>query len=522
MPRLLARTILAAAVLAFAASHELCADVTLPALISDNMVLQQWTKASVWGTAEPGERVTVSVAGRRASAPAGSDGRWAVKLSSLKPGGPYEMTVSGKNTLVIKNVAVGEVWVGSGQSNMEWKVANSKDAAQEIAAANFPMLRMFSVGKKVTDEPQPDTSGKWEICTPQTAGGFSAVGYFFGRELHKELKAPVGIIHASWGGTPAQSWTPQADLEKTPELAPILEKWREELEKHPEAQARFEEKLAAWNAEAAKAKAEGKPAPRRPTAPRGPGHAWTPAGLYNGMIAPLLPCTIRGVIWYQGESNTENPREYRTLFPTLITAWRKAWGQGNFPFLFVQLANFMARQPEPSESRWAELREAQAMALKLPRTGMAVAIDIGDEKNMHPGNKQEVGRRLALVALSSVYGKKKVVSSGPVFAGMNVAGGKVRLNFNHAGAGLEDKDGPPLKGFAVAGEDRRFVWADAQIQGNAVVVESNGVPKPVAVRYGWADSPEADLYNKAGLPAVPFRTDAWERPGLSSPEPAAE
>jgi len=515
---LLAITLLATP---FAAS----ADVSLPTLFSDDMVLQQKTACPIWGSADPGERITVKLGGKTsASTTAGEDGKWMLKLDTSKVSGPLEMTVSGSNTITIQNVAIGEVWVCAGQSNMEFRLPRAKDAEQEIAAANFPKIRMFTVARKVSDAPARDIAGKWLVCDTQAVRDFSAVGYFFARELHEKLKAPVGIIHASWGGTVVEAWMPAAAFESEPELKSIPEKWRANLEEYPSAKAAYDQQLAAWNAEAERAKSAGQPVPQhRPREPRGPGDSETPSGLFNGMIAPLIPYSIRGVAWYQGESNTGKPKLYRKLFPAMIAEWRKTWGEGDFPFLFVQLPNFNPRHADPAESNWAELREAQATALKMPKTGMAVAIDLGDEHDIHPKNKQDVGHRLALVAETLVYGKKDVVSSGPVFSGMKIEGNKVKLSFKQVNGGLVDKDGPPLKGFQIAGANRGFVWADAKIEGDKVVVQSEKVPSPAAVRYAWADSPDCDLVNKAGLPAVPFRTDDWDAPqaaAAASPSPA--
>jgi sialate O-acetylesterase len=491
----------------------LFANVQLPSLISDNMVLQK-TGARVWGKADPGEKVAVRIADKKFTAEAGTDGKWSVRISGqiLKPGQNYEMSVAGKNELTVRNVAVGEVWVCSGQSNMEWSVANSLNSDDEIAAAKYPSIRLFTVARNATaEEPQEDCVGKWVVCSPETVGPFSAVGYYFARELNGKLKTPVGMIHSSWGGTPAQSWTPKEAMESAPELHPIIEAWQKAQADYPAAKEAYDNAAADWKKACEEARAAGKPLPPAPRAPEGANDSPArPCSLYNGMIAPLLPYTIKGAIWYQGESNASAAKLYRTLFPTLIASWRNAWGSPNLPFYYVQLANFMAKRPQPDNSNWALLREAQAMALKLKHTGMAVAIDIGEEKSIHPKNKQEVGRRLAALALCQTYAMEKVSCSGPVFSKMELEGDKARLTFIHADTGLVAKSGAPLKGFAIAGEDKVFHWADAQVKGQTVVVSSAEVPKPVAVRYAWADNPDADLQNKAGLPAAPFRTDDWE------------
>jgi len=496
------------------------ADIRLPAIIGDNMVLQAGGRVSLWGWASPNEEVNVSVSWRKVSWTIEADdtGKWIFQMAAPAVGGPYEMTFQGKNTITVKNILVGEVWVGSGQSNMQMTVRSSANAEQEIAGATDEQIRLFSVERKVAEKPQDDCKGKWVLCSPETVGDFSAVGYFFGRELRKELKVPVGIIHTSWGGTPAEAWTSPVALQENPNLEPILARYRQALAAYPQAAAKFKENLARWEENAQQAKAQDKKAPPRPTAPMGPDHPHSPSGLYNAMIAPLIPYTIRGAIWYQGESNAGRAYQYRDLFPTMIKSWWTAWEQEeSFPFLFVQLANFIANPKmtgtEPNDSTWAELREAQLMTLELPNTGMAVTVDIGDAKDIHPKNKQEVGKRLALWALANTYGKD-VVYSGPIYKSMVKQGNKIVLSFDHIGGGLVAQGGETLKGFAMAGADHKFVWADAKIEGDKIVVSCEKVPSPVAVRYAWADNPVCNLYNKAGLPASPFRTDTW--PGATT------
>ncbi|MBN1422671.1 MAG: sialate O-acetylesterase [Planctomycetes bacterium] len=488
------------------------ADVKLPSIIGEHMVLQAERPIPFWGWADAGEKVVVEAGGRRGETTAGADGRWKVVLEPIEAGGPITVAIQGKNAIRFQDVLVGDNWVCSGQSNMQFAVANSNDAQKEIAAANYPKIRLFSVERRVAHEPQTDCKGEWVVCTPQTVPGFSAVGYFFGRDLHKELGTPVGLIHTSWGGTPAESWTTRETLEANPLYAPLLKRWADIEKNYPEAKAKFDAAMAAWREAAEKAKAEGKAAPRRPGAPTGPDNPHNPSTLYNAMIAPIVPFGIGGAIWYQGESNAGRAYQYRTLFRDMIEDWRMVWGQGDFPFLFVQLANFMATKPEPVESEWAELREAQTMTLSLPRTGMALAIDIGEANDIHPRNKQEVGRRLALAGLAIGH-RKRVAYSGPRYGSMDVEGKQIRIQFRYAYEGLVAKGGEPLKGFAIAGKDRKFVWADARIDGRSVVVWSDKVPEPVAVRYAWADNPVCNLYNGADLPAVPFRTDNW--PGLT-------
>ncbi len=483
------------------------ADVKLPAVISDNMVLQQETPTGVWGWADPGEKVTIKFAGKSAAATTDAKGKWSAKLEGLTAGTTGEMTVAGKNALTIKNVLVGEVWVASGQSNMEFRVAGTKDSADEIKAADFPNIRMFTVQKAAKTEPADDCVGKWEVCTPQTVPGFSAVGYFFARHLYQTLKFPVGIIHTSWGGTPAEFWTPKPALAANPAFKPIFDSWDRTVAAYPQAKEKYDKDLAAWKEATKTPPTDGTKPPPQPRAPRGGDAFGSPSCLYNAMVAPLLNYTIRGAIWYQGEANAGNPDLYKKLFPTMIKSWRKEWQIEDFPFLYVQLANFMQRHAEPTDTNWARLREAQLETLEVPHTGMAVIIDIGESKDIHPKNKQDVGLRLALWAEATVYYHDQEFS-GPLPSGFQVEEGKARLTFRN-GDGMKAADGGKIKGFSIAGEDRKFYWADVEIQGDHVVVSSSQVPKPVAVRYAWDDDPECNLINNTGLPASPFRTDEW-------------
>ncbi len=500
--------------LALALAATALADVSVPNVIGDHMVLQQGMKAPIWGKADPGEAVVVKFGDAELKTTACPKGRWMVRLPKMKAGGPYEMTIKGaKNTLTLTDILVGEVWVGSGQSNMQMSVRSSNNADQEIAAAKYPEIRLCSVERKVAGEPQDNCTASWTACTPESVADFSAVAYFFGRELHKDLNVPVGLIHTSWGGTPAEAWTSRPMLEADPDLKVIVDRWDQTLAKYPQAQKEYEAQMAEWEKAAAAAKAANQPEPKKPGAPAGPDHPHRTSGLYNAMIAPLVPFGIKGAIWYQGESNAGRAYQYRKLFPAMITDWRNAWGEGNFPFLFVQLANFTPQLPEPGPSDWAELREAQLMTMDkksptaLKNTGMAVIIDIGDAADIHPKNKQDVGKRLALNALANTY-KKPVAYSGPLYRGMKIKGSEAVLRFDHADGGLTAKGGE-LKGFAIAGEDKKFVWAKATIADGKIVVSSDKVAKPVAVRYAWANNPDCNLYNGAGLPASPFRTDDW-------------
>jgi len=377
-----------------------------------------------------------------------------------------------------------------------------------MASANYEQIRFLRMPRGDADVPQKSLPwAVWWKCTPKSAGSFSAVGYFFGRRLHNELKVPIGLIMCEWGGTAAEAWTGMDALKREPAFRQMLAGWDAHIKAvTPEAKAAYEKAYAAYR----KARADGKRA-SRPKKPKGLS-VNRPAALYNFMVHPLMPYGLKGVIWYQGEDNAWNDAralQYRKLLPTLIACWRDGWGQGDFPFLIVQLANYMAVKPQPSDSSWALCREAQAMTAKnVPNCGLAVAIDCGEAKNIHPKNKQDVGTRLALTALARVYGRD-VVYSGPVYLAMKVQGATVRISFKHIGGGIIIKGGEPLKGFAVAGADKKFVWADAKIDGDAVVLSAKDVPKPVAVRYAWANNPVCNLYNKDGLPAVPFRTDDW-------------
>jgi sialate O-acetylesterase len=630
------------------------ADVRLPKLVGDHMVLQRDTKLAIWGWADAGEKVTVTFQNKKYTATPDANGKWMVSLPALKAGGPYEMTIAGKNTLTIKDILIGDVWLASGQSNMEWNLGwTVNNFEQEIANANFPQIRVLDVKNAIAFTPQTDfESDGWKICSPENAGKFSAVGYFFSRELHQKYKVPVGLITSEWGGTPSESWTSPQALKAFPEYGKVVEDMESRGTAIQDEMKAYDTKLKEWQSSvsgadrgyaaspqwnAADFTPTDWPAMKLPglwesaSLPDYDGIVWfrkevmipeteagkeislqlatiddidstwfngalvgttnayniarkytvpanlvkagknvitirvidtgggggiygeakdmqlvsgektiasladqwqyqtaldisqmpakpkvtynqnSPAVLYNAMIAPLAPYAIKGAIWYQGESNAGRAYQYRTLFPAMIKDWRTQWKQ-DFPFLFVQLANFMNITEQPVESDWAELREAQSMTLSLPKTGMAVIIDIGDANDIHPRNKQDVGHRLALAAQKVAY-QDNVVYAGPTYKSMKTDGNKIVLTFNNTGGGLVAKGGE-LKEFAIAGPDKQFVWANARIEGNTVVVSSSQVTNPVAVRYAWSNNPsKANLYNKEGLPASPFRTDDW--PGLT-------
>lgn len=638
------------------------AEVRLPSIIGDNMVLQQGVKVRIWGKATAGEKITVTFEKKSVNTVADAQGRWQVWLGPLKAGGPSELTIKGDNVLTVKNVLVGEVWICSGQSNMEWALVNTVNGNEAVAQANYPEIRLFTVEHNTSTSQLDDVKGRWVVTKPEDAAGFSAVGYFFGREIHQQLKIPVGLINTSWGGTPAEAWTALEALRSSVELKPILDRYESSLNALPQTKAAYERALIEWEEKnlyvdgenkgealgyanpaisttdwskmdlpkqfesaglqldgvvwfrkvvdvpaswagkdlvlnltaiddydvtyfnGTKIGSTGRETPNSYIVPRkyavpgslvragrnviavrvfdrageggfgrggemslrlnandqialrgdwdykvelalepknpdwgtrpepvGAANQNSPGVLYNAMLAPLMPFAIRGAIWYQGESNAGRAYQYRTLFPTMIRNWRSAWGY-DFPFYFVQLPNWRARQEAPSESDWAELREAQAMTLREANTGMAIAIDVGEGEDLHPRNKLDVGRRLASLALANVYGKA-IVPSGPLFDRFVIEGNKVRISFKY-GQGLKTRDGGPVKGFAIAGADRKFVWADARIEGDTVVVSSPAILKPAAVRYAWGDNPLVNLYNKAGLPVSPFRTDDW--PGVTA------
>jgi sialate O-acetylesterase len=463
----------------------------------------------VWGHADVGEKVTVELGGHVAETTTGIDGKWKLYLGPLDAGGPFEMTVSGRNKVVLKNVLVGEVWICSGQSNMAMEVENCQNARQEMAAANYPMIRQFQVKRAKSLHPLEDVSpvdnpkagwlNSWELCDTESVRHFTGTGYFFGLNLYRELGVPIGLIHASWGGTTAEAWTPLDTLEKDPDLRCILNNWPE----YNNDEDWLRQEYAGYLKEVEKARKEGSNEPL---------YFNQPSVLFNGIIAPVIPFGIRGVAWYQGESNTYRAYQYRNLFPALIKQWRKKWQQGDFPFLYVQLANYHF---EPQV--FPELREAQSMALSLENTAMIITIDVGDSADIHPRNKQEVGRRLSLAARKLIY-YDDVTYSGPVFKSMFINSGKCRLRFYSSEEGLASKGSAMLSGFVIAGADRKFVKAHALIEGDEVIVWSEEVPQPVAVRYAWANHPGGcNLYNKSGsipnLPASPFRTDDW--PGLT-------
>lgn len=507
-------SLLALAVCSFTAQ----ANVTLAPLFRDGAVLQQGKSVPVWGQADPGEKITVEFQGQKKEVTAGADGKWRINLDPLSVSAtPTELIATGKNTVKVSDVLVGEVWICSGQSNMAWYVKNAKDFDQEAAAANLPLIRHFKVELKPSEKPEDTLNGEWATCSPQTVGDFSATGYFFGRELYKTLNVPIGLINTSYGGTPVESWMSDAALKENPAFASVFARWKQTLSDYPNQLKIYEQRAEKWKADREAAQKAGQPfATRPPRKPDGPGSRMSPSSLFNAMVHPLIPYGIRGVIWYQGEANAARFTEYGALFQGMITQWRRDFAQDNVPFYFVQLAN-LERKADPSSEQWAFQREAQASALKLPHTGMAVAVDIGEAGNIHPKNKQEVGRRLALIALALTY-EKGGEYAGPVFKSAQADGSAMKVSFDHA-RGLKVLDTPGT--YELAGADRKFYPASARVVGEELVVTSPSVTQPTAVRYGWKNNPSINLYNEAGLPAPPFRSDDWEAPADALPAAVA-
>ncbi|MCL5271555.1 MAG: sialate O-acetylesterase [bacterium] len=499
------------------------ARVELPAIISDNMVLQRGAKVPIWGKAADGEKVTVEFQGKKETAQA-REGHWMVTFGDLQPGGPFTMTVAGENTIEIKNILVGDVWLSSGQSNMAFMVAAAKNGAEEIARSANPKIRLFQVERAVAVQPAENLKGQWLECAPDALKkGFSAVAYFFARDLlaqRPEIPA-LGMINSSVGGTPIESWLSRPTLESSAGFREAFTRDAAAVEAYPQLLKAFERQLAVHPRRVKQARAQNKPVPRRPVKPQAPEtNTQRPAVLYNAMIAPLEPFALKGVLWYQGEGNAARAYQYQDLLTALITTWRKAF-RSDFTFLNVQLASFDGLpdwKPGNLDATWPWLRESQLKTAEtVPNSGMAVIIDAGEKNDIHPKNKQVVAERLALAARALAYGEK-IVYSGPIYKSMKREGAKIVLSFDHVGGGLVARAGD-LKTFAIAGADERFVPAQAKIEGDTVVVWSDAVTDPVAVRYAWLAWLEgANLYNKDGLPASPFRTDKFTDPTRAKDE----
>ncbi|MDO5309556.1 MAG: sialate O-acetylesterase [Planctomycetia bacterium] len=448
------------------------ANVKLPSVFGDDMVLQRNVKTPIWGWAQPGEKILVEIASQSKTTIADENGQWRVNLSPTPAGGPYKLSIYGANHIAFNNVYFGEVWLCAGQANMSFTLKRSTNGNKEAESATYPQLRVFTVPTQSADAPMNDCPAKWQKTSPQTAGNFSAIAYHFGRYLHEELQVAVGVIVLAWTGSTAEAWVDPIELAKFPELAPLVDP--ERIEKSPPSQKA--------------------------------------GALQYGMLDPICPYAIKGVIWYQGEANANRAWQYRTLFPLLIANWREKWGLGDFPFYFVQLPNFHKAKDQPGSSAWAELREAQHRAIAERNVAEVVAIDLGDPNNMTPKNKKTVSERLAKLALNKTYDKGEP-AAGPDFHSMKIIGNRAILTFTNAeGLACAENascDGSELKGFAIAGADKKFYWAEAVIENDTVVVSAPEVEKPIAVRYAWADNPACNLTNKTGLPTSPFRTDDW-------------
>ncbi len=496
------------------------AEVSPASLFQDHAVLQRDKPVPVWGTADAGESVTVTFGAQTLATVAGPDGRWSVTLAPLAASAePATLTLQGKNTVVLQNILVGEVWLASGQSNMEWALNRSYDPDLEQMTARFPLIREIKVKRTTASAPTSRFEGAWRPASPENVGQFSAVAYLFARELHLALDVPVGIVNSTWGGTPVEAWISPTALATDPAFAVVGSRWKKQLKDHAAAQTAHAEKTRVWQEAKAAAEARGEPfAEAAPAAPKPP--AWEPSTLYHGMITPLLPYALRGAIWYQGESNAGRHAEYRALFSAMIEGWRGDFGQGDFPFYWTQLASFRTGYGagNPNGTDWASLREAQTQTLALPATGQAVTIDVGDFNDIHPKAKLPVARRLARLALNRTYGRTGLADSGPLFAGFEILPADpaaqparpaaLRVSFAPADRALRHPDAT-LTGFEIAGEDRVFHPAVARIEKSTVVVHSPAVPAPVAVRYAWRNAPAAALGDDLGLPVPPFRSDAW-------------
>ena len=499
-------TALISLLILFAFSSLVRAQVTLPNVFSDHMVLQRNLENPIWGKASKGEKITVTIGDQTQRTISDKDGFWRVKLNPMTAGGPYILTVKGSNGEVrITDILIGEVWICSGQSNMEFALENIYNAEVEQAAANFPEIRLLSIPKTGRPELQDDVPATWTICSPESTGAFSAVGYLFGKNIHNTLGVPVGLINASWGGSPIEAFIPRNVQENCGECLPYLEKWDKKMTNYTDETFKQEQKeYQEWLAADKPGAKKWPPADQRIANKR-------PANIYNGMIHPLKGYGIKGVIWYQGEANIYDPDKYKISFPLMINTWRNLWQQGDFPFYWVQLADFELEQTLPNDSRWAELREAQTSTLSLPNTGQAVIIDLGEQRDIHPREKNTAASRLTRHALANAYGFELQAKS-PQYVSMKKEGNAIILTFDNIDKGLYAFDVEEVKGFAIAGADKKYYWAEAKIIGkNQIEVMADKVKDPVAVRYGWADNPIVNLYDENGLPVTPFRTDDWSK-----------
>jgi len=471
------------------------ADVQLPGIISDHMLLQRDVPVRIFGKASPAEAVSVAFHGQTVRTVTDATGRWEVWLKPLSGGAAASMTIQGANTITVADVLVGDVWIGSGQSNMQWAVWQSDNADVEIASAKFPQIRLFYVPRKTSPVPVEDVDAKWVVCSPETIKDFSAVLYYFGRQMHQDLKAPIGLIHTSWGGTPIASWLSGPSLAGNPTLEPFLTYWQNAILQYPVNQTRYEQAVKKWEAEGSKG--------ARPAAPLGPGHQHEPTTLYNAMVAPLIKYTIKGALWYQGETEAGRAQGdiYGEALMTLVRDWRRAFAQGDFPFYWVQLANY---GNATKNGHWMRVQEGQVKATALRNTGVAIINDIGNPTSIHPTNKQDVGRRLAMLAQNT--------GGSPLYRQFTRDGDAIRIWFENAGKTLKVRGGGQLTGFQIAGADGKYVAAVARVDATTVVVSSPEISDPRSVRYAWDYDPTANLINEWGLPASLFRTDERDDP----------
>ncbi|MCU0709127.1 MAG: sialate O-acetylesterase [Pirellula sp.] len=495
------RLVLASGLALSGITSTVIAETKLPNIFSDGMVLQQGQPNKIWGRDYPGQAITIAIGDQQLTTTADASGNWEAKLPAFPVGGPHLLTVAGSSAKIVRDVLVGEVWICSGQSNMQWSVAASNDPDLERLSANYPKIRMINFPQVGVQEPIWSHDDRtWQVCTPETVNGFSAVGYYFARQIHQTTGVPIGMINNAWGGSACEAWINRDVLNSESRFQQLMDGWKTR-------EARFQE----LTGKTGRSEEEEKELKNLAGAMGGNSR---PANIYNGVLKSHLGYGIRGAIWYQGESNAGRAYQYRELFPLMIQNWRKEWGQGEFPFYWVQLADFMAEKSEPGDSAWAELREAQTMTMdRLANTGQAVIIDIGEGKDIHPMNKVDVGRRLARWALAKEY-NIPIEYQSPRYASMQEDGDGIVLTFNHIPNGWRPFDVNEPRGFTIAGEDKKFYPAVAKIlDGGKIRVSSPSVSKPMAVRYAWADNPVCNMYSRAGLPLTPFRTDDW--PGVT-------
>ena len=515
------KSILTPLLLALAFPCVVRAELKLPAIIGDHMVLQQKQANPIWGWDTPGTKISVRLGDQTKTAEAGADGKWTVKLDPLPANAkPAVITIEGTSKREIQDVLVGEVWMCSGQSNMGFKLKSSWNSALESLSSNHPNLRLMSVPLVGTQEKLNDFKGEWKASTPQTSEAFSAVGFMFGRYLHEVLNVPVGLIDNSWGGSAAEAWVRRETLESDPRFKSIIDQWTktEATYDYEKVKADFAKQLEKWKVDSEAARKAGKPVANEPRAPQNSlTSQFRPGNIFAGTVHPTLGYGIKGVIWYQGETNSSRAYEYAELFPFMIQEWRKEWQQGDFPFYWVQLADFRNEVTEPGDSNWAELRESQTKTQKLANTGQAVIIDLGEANDIHPRNKRDVAARLAAVALAKDYGIA-VPYHSPEYKSIEIKGDKAIVTLDTFGSSIQTVEVNEVKGLAICGADQKWHWAQGKIfGGNKLEVTSTAVPQPVAVRYAWADNPVANLYSKEGLPVTPFRSDDFEM--ITKPKP---